>query len=274
VADDRNHNAEAERALPIQAEPTGERSSGAAHDVAATVPVPLVDRVREGDVGTPPPLPPSPASAAGERWLEEDAPTRPAGMADLVAASQVGPLPTPPTSPGSTTAETVRHLRPEPREVQPALRGSPRGLFVLTAATALAVGLATGALLFRARGTTTAQPPGAPTLASVTASSGGSPGGSPGGPDVAAVCGGGTAAPVTRCHLVVAALPEGGEVSVNGAAAGMTPLDLADAPCGEALIEIANPSPIGHGWHAELTLEPGTTEIRAGGDQVIVFARR
>jgi hypothetical protein len=123
-------------------------------DDSATVPVPLL----EADEGppletTPPPLPPSPASAAAEVWLE-DAVTRPSMLPDLAGTSagntmgQSGTMPAlaAPVLPSVIPAVQVEH-------------GS-RALLILSSATSFVVGLILGALLFRG-GRPSNEPPGA-----------------------------------------------------------------------------------------------------------------
>ena len=121
-------------------------------DDSATVPVPLLE---EGAVleATPPPLPPSPASAAAEGWLE-DAVTRPSMLPDLAGRSGGSGLGVsgilPPLSPPvvSTVMPAIAHER------------GGRALLILSSATSFAVGLVLGALLFRG-GRPGAEPPAA-----------------------------------------------------------------------------------------------------------------
>jgi hypothetical protein len=140
-------------------------------DDAATVPVPLLDANGQSQEATPPPLPPSPASAAAEVWLE-DAVTRPSMIADLA---------------GSSSGQTARPLAAIP--VVPAFAAfspdaaaarSARTLLVLSSATSFVVGLVLGALLFRGR--SEAPPPREPAAAAAAAVCG--PGETPDGPSV------------------------------------------------------------------------------------------
>jgi hypothetical protein len=120
----------------------------AAIDDSATVPVPLLDDGTGLEI-TPPPLPPSPASAAAEVWLE-DAVTRPSMLPDLVDSSSgvmlasSGNVPVVPAAPN--VIPTLQHER------------GGRALLILSSATSFAVGLVLGALLFRG-GRQTAEPP-------------------------------------------------------------------------------------------------------------------
>jgi hypothetical protein len=86
---------------------------------------------------TPPPLPPSPASAEADRWFD-DAPTRPSAMTDIA----------PSLPPRSGTLSDPGTLRSDPN---PPVAAAPTswGLMGLVAATALAVGIVIGALIIR-----------------------------------------------------------------------------------------------------------------------------
>jgi hypothetical protein len=111
-----------------------------------TVPVPMMDEEMMSRDGTPPPLPPSPASAAAEVWLE-DAVTRPSALSDL-AARLAGSL--------SSSSKVVVTAEIDPIEAlreahQQAARASLK-LLLLSTATAFASGLALGAALFRGCG--------------------------------------------------------------------------------------------------------------------------
>lgn len=112
-------------------------------DDGATIPVTLASQDELGPDNTPPPLPPSPASAAAEVWLEE-AVTRPSAFADIV--SLVG------STPGMTPAAGTPFVT-DPveamREAHAQALRSMRMLLILSAVTAFAVGLALGALIFR-----------------------------------------------------------------------------------------------------------------------------
>jgi hypothetical protein len=137
--------------LPLVPEPTlpgGPRPAGKARadaaavvDDGATVPVPLLDADTLSRDATPPPLPPSPASAAAEVWLE-DAVTRPA-MGDPLSAL---------VSSSASTRVSAR-VEPDPiaalREAHEQAQRQARRLLVLSIITAFAVGLALGVLLLR-----------------------------------------------------------------------------------------------------------------------------
>jgi hypothetical protein len=140
-------------------------------DDAATVPVPLLEADGQAQEATPPPLPPSPASAAAEVWLE-DAVTRPSMIADLA---------------GSSSGQTARPLAAIP--VAPAFAAfspdaaaarSARTLLILSSATSFAVGLVLGALLFRGRSEAPPPPPHEPAAAAAVCG----PGETPDGPSV------------------------------------------------------------------------------------------
>jgi hypothetical protein len=137
--------------LPLVPEPTqpgGTKAAGKARvadpapvvDDGATVPVPLV----EPDTlsrDTPLPLPPSPASAAAEVWLE-DAVTRPALGDPLATLVQSG-----------ANTKVSPRIEADPvvalREAHAREQRAARKLLVLSIVTAFAVGLALGALLLR-----------------------------------------------------------------------------------------------------------------------------
>jgi hypothetical protein len=108
-------------------------------DDGATIPVPLLelDGVKDKD-GTPPPLPPSPAAASAEVWLEE-AVTRPAIVTDLAAMG-----------------DSLRDSRSEARS--PAFAAfaheqvsarHARVVLILSSTIFFLVGLILGAILFR-----------------------------------------------------------------------------------------------------------------------------
>lgn len=137
--------------LPLVPEPTlpgGHRAAGKARgdvpavaDDGATVPVPLLDADTLSRDATPPPLPPSPASAAAEVWLE-DAVTRPA-MGDPLSA----------LANSSASTRVSPRVEPDPiaalREAHEQAQRQGRRLLVLSIVTAFAVGLALGVLLLR-----------------------------------------------------------------------------------------------------------------------------
>ncbi|HKA87969.1 MAG TPA: hypothetical protein VKE22_09900 [Haliangiales bacterium] len=108
-------------------------------DDSATVRVPLVDETEQTEPreNTPPPLPPSPASAEADRWFE-DAPTRPSALTDIA----------PSLPPRSGILSDPGNLPSEPA-VPPAAAPTSWGLMGLVAATALAVGIVIGALIIR-----------------------------------------------------------------------------------------------------------------------------
>jgi len=120
-------------------------------DDSATVPVPLMDPDEPAREPTPPPLPPSPASAAAEVWLE-DAVTRPSMISDLAETS------TGPASGGNPTVPAPPAFAAFSPDV--AAARSARRFLILSSATSFVVGLVLGALLFRARGE--APPPAQP----------------------------------------------------------------------------------------------------------------
>ena len=108
-------------------------------DDGATVPVPLLEMEALTKEGTPPPLPPSPASAAAEVWLE-DAVTRPSMLSDI-AASMAGP-----TRDGIAIAGAPAFAAFEPSAHE---RRTARIVLILTSATTFILGMILGALLFR-----------------------------------------------------------------------------------------------------------------------------
>jgi hypothetical protein len=146
--------AQTELPLPVP-EPTLPGASGGFHraagkarleapppvDDGATVPVPLLDPDTLSRDGTPPPLPPSPASAAAEVWLE-DAVTRPALGDPTEALVQSG-----------TNPAVAAGIDPDPiaalREAHAQAQRAARKLLLLSIVTAFAVGLALGVLLLR-----------------------------------------------------------------------------------------------------------------------------
>ena len=105
---------------------------------------------------TPPPLPPSPAAADAERWFEQV-----------------------PTSPGAVIRRDPSVVGENHRVVAGTLRSSPPPMVgprpwllpVLMVATALAVGMVLGALLFGRRGAAPQCPPCAPATPTVVAPS-------------------------------------------------------------------------------------------------------
>jgi hypothetical protein len=109
-------------------------------DDGATVPVPLLETEGLKD-GTPPPLPPSPASAAAEVWLE-DAVTRPSMLSDIARS----------VSSGSAAAATDASP-PSFAAFSPDAAAARNALVVLilTSATTFILGVILGALLFRGR---------------------------------------------------------------------------------------------------------------------------
>ena len=119
-------------------------------DDSATVPVPLIDPDEPAHEATPPPLPPSPASAAAEVWLE-DAVTRPSMISDL-AGTSAGPA-----SGGNPTVPAAPAFAAFSPDV--AAARSARTLLILSSTTSFVVGLVLGALLFRGRGEASAPPP-------------------------------------------------------------------------------------------------------------------
>jgi len=108
-------------------------------DDLATVPVPLVDRAEPAQ-DTPPPLPPSPASAQAEQWFD-DAPTRPSALTDIA-----------PSMTTTTRSGVLSDRAVLPNVPAPPARPSPSyGLLALVALTFLVVGVVVGALLFSPR---------------------------------------------------------------------------------------------------------------------------
>src|SRR5262249_25169107 len=110
-------------------------------DDGATVPVPLLEEDSLVGDTTPPPLPPSPASAAAEVWLEEAA-TRPSGFTDLASSVGISSGNQPSPAPGIDAISALREAHGQ------AIR-SLRVVLVLAILTAFTVGMVLGALLFR-----------------------------------------------------------------------------------------------------------------------------
>jgi hypothetical protein len=106
-----------------------------------TVPVPMMEEGSLTRDGTPPPLPPSPASHAAEVWLE-DAVTRPSALTDIAASMN---------SSSGTRAPVRSEMDPIEalREAHAQAARTSRKLLALSTTTAFAVGLALGAVLFR-----------------------------------------------------------------------------------------------------------------------------
>jgi hypothetical protein len=137
--------------LPLAPEPTHPgvalpRAAAVKLDDPATVPVPLVED--DTVTRTPPPLPPSPASAAAEVWLE-DAVTRPSALSDF-APSMAGQ-----TVPGLHSSGSHRvELDPLAalRDAHAREMRAMRRLTILASATSMAVGLALAALVLRGCG--------------------------------------------------------------------------------------------------------------------------